>query len=285
MNITPELDTNAEIYTEVVQNFCDFMRDLEIEDNPIKIFTAYVYMLERGFLSYQHQFSSELSPAFTWLDRNEYIPMDMEGSVILGKYGVCRHTADFLNYVYSSLGYQSSQLFVYRPRFECFRLNLGKGSQPSQFQEMVEQIFSQYDSYIPQEDIADKINHTVNVVRSKNKKCIHILDSSSVGVGEKDTFHRLLFQDFIGISHVDQYATNISFDTYFHSNYHLAKTLIRSYPTNQEQDFSSMVEFYHQCSNYLMDLEWFYMANKGLYQEVSENYQKVYRRESKKENR
>ena len=112
-----EMKTIVEIYEDVVDELCQFYNKLEIVDDPMKVFEVCWYMCVNSYLS-SGQFFNGIPEGIINLEKKNIILMDIEGSVILADYGVCRNTTDFLSHVYEGLGYDSSQLFLYSPNME-----------------------------------------------------------------------------------------------------------------------------------------------------------------------
>lgn len=94
------------VYNEVLNNVSELFKQLEMND-PISVFSSFVYMTRAGYLSN---------------DKNIEYNMDlkdlkgMAGLDILRGKGVCRNFASLLKDVYTEMGYESNVLPVYTTR-------------------------------------------------------------------------------------------------------------------------------------------------------------------------
>lgn len=99
---TEEYQSLKGYYDKIINNFISLARSLDIQD-PIEIFSLYVYMYRGGYLSYNHQFIYDTDmkdlALFNGLD------------VIRGT-GVCRSISSMLTDIYQKMGFNSSNLSV-----------------------------------------------------------------------------------------------------------------------------------------------------------------------------
>lgn len=91
-----------QLYKTVVDNTIELMEELNIND-PVSIFSTYVYMYRHGYLSHNKTFTSN----FNTKDLGNIGGVD----IIRGK-GVCRTIASFLTDLYLQKGYDASSLAV-----------------------------------------------------------------------------------------------------------------------------------------------------------------------------
>ena len=104
-----ELDENKTkhirlLYDEFLNNYIKLCDELNIT-NPTEMYCMYEFLLQRGFLSYQHKFKYDSS-------RKYLKHVTLEGSTILTGYGVCRHIAPALADIYTKKGYHSKVIAI-----------------------------------------------------------------------------------------------------------------------------------------------------------------------------
>lgn len=90
------------LYNEVINRTTKLFKDLDI-NNPVEVFSAYVFMYRNGFLSHQNNFKYSIDlkdlPGLYGID------------IIRGK-GVCRTISSFLVNLYDNMGFDSSNIAV-----------------------------------------------------------------------------------------------------------------------------------------------------------------------------
>lgn len=114
---SPEYVSIKENYDLVVKNTKDLVEKLNIQDDPIKIFSLFIYLYRTGLLSYNHEFKYDM--------HMKDFPDLVGADVIRGK-GVCRSIASFLKDLYRELGYETRTLSV-NASSECIK-NLTQNS-------------------------------------------------------------------------------------------------------------------------------------------------------------
>lgn len=114
---SPEYVSIKENYDLVVKNTKDLVEKLNIQDDPIKIFSLFIYLYRTGLLSYNHEFKYDM--------HMKDFPDLLGADVIRGK-GVCRSIASFLKDLYRELGYETRTLSV-NASSECIK-NLTQNS-------------------------------------------------------------------------------------------------------------------------------------------------------------
>ncbi len=290
--ITPELKANVEIYEEVISNLCNLFIELGISDNPIEIYETFRYMYLKGYLSSKPYYDI-LPQSLIDLEGYGFIPMDTTGTILLTGYGVCRHTTDFLSYIYYALGYDNSVLSTYHPDL---RINVKVVSPTYGYltnpdgQKYIDRALEDVNLFGKQEfhvtksyDGIDVIidyyppeipfNHIMNIVKNKQDDTVHIVDTRYHCVGRK--IDSLMIQmNNAGLTHIDFVNPKPKFPTFYKTDYKSGlKLLERS--SDIEQDIRDSLIYREFCKRYRKKYEEFHANNQDNYKAVTENYKKL----------
>lgn len=292
MQVLPEVEENIQIYEEVIFNLCNLLIELGISDNPIEIFETFRYMYHQGYLSIQ-PYSDRIPDNYIALERNGFIAMDITGTLLLTGYGVCRHTTDFLSYIYHALGYENSILSTYHPDLRVNVIvrnpNFGFLSNP-EGQKYIDETIANMNLFGSEEVhitrnygdidvVADyypseqAFNHIMNIVKRKENDTVHIVDTRYHCVGERinDSSIRL---NNSGLTHIDFVNQTPMFPTYYDTDYQQGLKLLQK-QTDIDEDVRNSIIYREFCKRYKKRYEEFKTANQENYKAVSENYKKL----------
>lgn len=291
MSRNPEIRETVKIYENVIQNLCELFIKLDIHKDPIKIYETFIYMYTNGFLSNNGTYSDILPQNVINLELNGYIPIDIEGIILLYGYGVCRHTSDFLSHIYQTLGYEGSQLFTYHPSLNIHVDNYSKKFLlNSEAQKYIDEVTINLDlfsreefhftktfgnivvrvDYLPEQQFL--LNHTMNIVLDKNG-LLHILDTRYHCIGEKtnDNSIRLNYQ---GLTHTDFIQRDLFFHTYYGTNYFRGLGLLE-HETNIGIDMLTSVLCGESCKENIIAYEEFQLKNQINYNRITDNINRL----------
>lgn len=110
IKIKDDLSTINEIqkiYDEIIRHYSKLNRIFDF-NNPVEIFALYVYAVEKGYLSFHHNFE--------YGQTDEDVEKEISGlsslEIILG-HGVCRHFSAMLNDIFKESGVDSKRCYVF----------------------------------------------------------------------------------------------------------------------------------------------------------------------------
>lgn len=110
IKIKDDLSTINEIqkiYDEIIRHYSKLNRIFDF-NNPVEIFALYVYAVEKGYLSFHHNFE--------YGQTDEDVEKEISGlsgvEIILG-HGVCRHFSGMLNDIFKESGVESKKCYVF----------------------------------------------------------------------------------------------------------------------------------------------------------------------------
>ena len=316
LELTDEVKRNIEIYESVIFDISNLFVSLGINRQPVKVFETLYYMITNNYLS--KSIKKDCPPSFNKLENLNYVPLDIIGSFILAGYGVCRHKADLINRVCSSLGYKSSQLFVYSPNVNC-SVDLIKGVPNSRIQKYLDDALKDLD-YFSDSDISYEkkyqdavvnvsfrspkwlLNHTINIVSELDNNTIHIFDSlhHMIGISKKSVRLYMAYLDIPGIKRVYFTANpNIKShifdfkkesicsipeclsrnDTYYDTNYVLGFNLYGKFKSkNLNSYLSEYLSYIEKIKEFIPEFENFKYDHEEQYRQVLSNYRKLFRK-------
>ena len=298
MLITPEVKENIDIYEEILFQLCKLFIELGVSNNPLKIYETFRYMYQNGYLSIE-EYSNQIPSMYKDLEGNGFIPMDATGTFLFTNYGVCRHTSDFLSHIYSGLGYDNSQLFTYHPDIRIRIKNCGTEFLTNKdAQEYIDFSLSDFNyfereerhiarhlgdisimvDYFPSPPICGHIlsNHTMNIVRNKDERRVHIVDTRYHSVGERISKKRVRLNN-CGLTHVNYVQTNVRFHTYYGTDYRHGLELLKE-KTEIDKDVLSSILYRDFCKKFIEKYKEFKRQNQKGYMQVTNNYQKLLKR-------
>lgn len=293
-NISPEIRLSVEIYEEVIQNLCEFYRNIGINESPIKIYETFRYMYLNSYLS-SGKYSDNIPGLFRKLEFLGYVPIDVSGIVLLANYGICRHTTGFLAHVYSGLSYESSQLFVYEPHLNFLVNNHGTefltnyhaqkyidaalqgfdlfSEEEAHFVKIYDDIEVKID-YFPSKD---KPNHTINIVKNKNESRSYILDVLSHRIGDIIDEKNIVLHD-LGLTYAVFVDLNPKFNTYYNTDYENGLWLLNTFDTQTAKDVLDSALFRDECPKFEREYKEFKLNNQRKFDVVADNLQQLIRR-------
>ena len=110
IKIKDDLSTINEIqkiYDEIIRHYSKLNRIFDF-NNPVEIFALYVYAVEKGYLSFHHNFE--------YGQTDDDVEKEISGlsgvEIILG-HGVCRHFSGMLNDIFKESGVESKKCYVF----------------------------------------------------------------------------------------------------------------------------------------------------------------------------
>lgn len=286
-----EMKTIVKIYEDVVCELCQFYTKMEIDDDPMKVFEVFWYMCVNSYLS-SGQFFNGIPESIINLEKKNIIFMDIEGSVILADYGVCRNTTDFLSHIYAGLGYDSSQLFLYSPNMETRYYLKSTSVTIEELRRCVDDAKSNVDPYskesihlvreydkvkvvVNYRPTEDPPNHTVNIVKSKREKRIYIVDMQHHRVGSVIDETMLLSSDLI-FNYTDYVISRVNYDTYYDkTDYDWGFFLLNEYDTRFKQDLLASSLYRDDAPKLASEYRAFKLKNKEKYDTIKNEYQKL----------
>ncbi len=279
MLIAPEVKENIDIYEEILFQLCKLFIELGVSNNPLKIYETFRYMYQNGYLSIE-EYSDQIPSTYK-------------------DYGVCRHTSDFLSHIYSNLGYDNSQLFTYHPDIRIRIKNCGTEFLTNKdAQEYIDFSLSDFNyfereerhiarhlgdisimvDYFPSPPICGHIlsNHTMNIVKNKDERRVHIVDTRYHSVGERISKKRIRLNN-CGLTHVDYVQIGVRFHTYYGTDYRQGLELLKE-KTEIDKDVLSSILYRDFCQKFIEKYKEFKRQNQKGYMQVTNNYQKLLKR-------
>lgn len=110
IKIKDELSTINEIqkiYDEIIRHYSKLNEVFDF-NNPVEIFALYVYAVEKGYLSFHHNFEYGQTD-----DEAEKEILGLSGVEIILGHGVCRHFSGMLNDIFKESGVESKKCYVF----------------------------------------------------------------------------------------------------------------------------------------------------------------------------
>lgn len=110
IKIKDDLSTINEIqkiYDEIIRHYSKLNEVFDF-NNPVEIYALYVYAVEKGYLSFHHNF--EYGQTYDDLKKEIFGLSSLE--IILG-HGVCRHFSGMLNDIFKESGVDSKRCYVF----------------------------------------------------------------------------------------------------------------------------------------------------------------------------
>lgn len=110
IKIKDDLSTINEIqkiYDEIIRHYSKLNRIFDF-NNPVEIFALYVYAVEKGYLSFHHNFEHGQTD-----DDVEKEIFGLSGVEIILGHGVCRHFSAMLNDIFKESGVDSKKCYVF----------------------------------------------------------------------------------------------------------------------------------------------------------------------------
>ena len=110
IKIKDELSTINEIqkiYDEIIRHYSKLNEVFDF-NNPVEIFALYVYAVEKGYLSFHHNFEYGQTD-----DETEKEILGLSGVEIILGHGVCRHFSGMLNDIFKERGVDSKKCYVF----------------------------------------------------------------------------------------------------------------------------------------------------------------------------
>lgn len=309
ITLPDEIKEIIDIYEEVIFDLGLFISSLGIKDDPIKVAETFYYMYSNGYLSAYKHFEKIYPNSFQKLN-DDYMTMDIMGSIIIAGYGVCRHVADFLNHLLSNLGYISSQLFMYDPRLQAV-INKPKNTTNFtyyQLQEYIDKALKGFNLFSLDETAFEKrydgftveakyypplslnesnlINHTINIVLSKISAHQFIYDAHTyiydahthkIGKIIGDSCIKLFEIDRPGVTYKQFARFSFDFPTYYKNQYAnpyiLGSTLFHDYDTMPiEETLERAVAFIPHVKEFIPAFDNFSALHEEQYRRVHRKY-------------
>lgn len=110
INLKDDLSTINEIqkiYDEIIRHYSKLNEVFDF-NNPVEIFALYVYAVEKGYLSFHHNFEYGQTD-----DEAEKEILGLSGVEIILGHGVCRHFSGMLNDIFKESGVDSKKCYVF----------------------------------------------------------------------------------------------------------------------------------------------------------------------------
>ena len=110
INLKDDLSTINEIqkiYDEIIRHYSKLNEVFDF-NNPVEIFALYVYAVEKGYLSFHHNFEYGQTD-----DETEKEILGLSGVEIILGHGVCRHFSGMLNDIFKESGVDSKKCYVF----------------------------------------------------------------------------------------------------------------------------------------------------------------------------
>lgn len=110
IKIKDDLSTINEIqkiYDEIIRHYSKLNEVFDF-NNPVEIYSLYVYAVEKGYLSFHHNFEYGQTD-----DEFEKEILGLSGVEIILGHGVCRHFSGMLNDIFKENGVDSKMCYVF----------------------------------------------------------------------------------------------------------------------------------------------------------------------------
>ncbi len=96
------------LYEKFIKDYKEYLDDINAND-PFKIFCIFDYMLDNGYLSYNHEYNY----AFDKSNIKDFFRYLSDGTCVLTGSGVCRNASTLLDDIYRVTNYKHSLVYVY----------------------------------------------------------------------------------------------------------------------------------------------------------------------------
>jgi hypothetical protein len=290
-------DEVAKLYNEVIDKASNLYIKIGIDKDILAIYLFYLTMMEKGYFSENLCVTSIIPDDYIKLEDRSRLPLDLCGSYIMNGYSQCRHTTDFLSHIYRNLGFDSSQLFVYRPKIKYNVITKHYISSDEINYYMSEAIkdFNVYSReehhFIKEIDIA-KVqidfepqltktfpNHTLNIVRDTNTNESLILDSHAKRIGDKSEETAIRLYNYDGWYYVD-YVFNDFCDfftkvSYYGTDYSRGVKILKHNDFHVQTNLEKLKLLKNEVEKYNSLLKSFWKDNKKLYSKTSDEIKKL----------
>lgn len=278
---------NIQIYEDVISDLCKLYENMGISENIVKVFEYFRYMYMNGYLS-SKDFQDGITDSFINLEN--YIPMDVCGLLVMAGVGVCRHTTDFLDHIYNNLKYISSRLFVYYPdtrvtienREQDFLTNYHA-------QKLIDEVLKEIDlfgqekqvvsrdfdgvlvkiEYLPSKTVP---NHVVNIVEDSKAKRSYILDTRYHAVGEIVDEKKIILNNLgLKSSAYPEQHPNSLYHTYYNTDYEQGIWILNGYDTIVDQDVMCSILYRDSAAKFESEYKNFKKRNQDRFNTVANN--------------
>lgn len=287
-------------YKEIVYNLTLFLESIGVSSDVTAINFIVKYMISCGFFTNNEILTSSMLPKDVVDMELHYLKLCNTGMMLPYGFVSCRHIANFLWTIYSFLGYQNSQLFVYEPIVKSY-VNFGDNDiSDIQVQKNIDSILGKLDLFSLSDFQIQKIidgieyeisyqkaapaeigcgNHTINIVLDKQNK-LHLLDSTADRVATKTSQFDILYMHIDEVRHVWEFVI-----PYFNNNYRYARwkfknaiSLLERYDTVPvDEEFEKMREIEKECERLMSEFRKFKQDNSRYYNSISGSVMKLVR--------
>lgn len=283
------IDENIKIYEEVIVDYAKFLSSLGVNDDPIKVYEIYRYMIFNKYLS-SGSVGSYLPKKVLSIDE-KFLKIDNCGCLVLASFATCRHLTDFLRHIYEKLGYVSSQLFVYHPRVSAdVYPKIGTLTRVDA-QKYVDEAEKDLDVF-SDEDITytkiigdvkvvvrykhdpNKPNHTVNILKRTHEERVYILDAMENCLGDIIDENEILMHDQ-GFTYKYYVYHDVPFTTYYGTNFDIGEYLLNEYDTNIEDDMRKSIEARKLAKELTDEFKEFKIIHQDAYDTVKNNFKRL----------
>lgn len=255
---TEDYSEVKELYDGVVLNVSNLMKELHVENDPVKVFAVYEYLYKNGYLSYGK-------------DNNYNVDIKdfsgLQGADVINGNGVCRSYASLLTDIYRNLGIESYNLVV-RTDKECIEHSPRLGNYPKKERDLkTKKLVTAVMKFTKNLKIS---NHVINIVKQEGK--VFVLDPTNDAFLQKGDHNLLVLANNseYGMKKDRFYPTiNKAMKVYDHMeidanvNEMLDKTTI-SYEEYKDRYLSAL----KLCDKHQPRFDLFYMENKDLYEKI-----------------
>lgn len=287
-------------YKEIIYNLAIFLESTGVSSDATAINMIVKYMMSCGFFTNNELLpSSKLSKDVVDMELH-YLRLDNMGMMVPYGFVSCRHIANFLYTLYSFLGYQNSQLFVYEPIVKSY-VDFGDNDIPGvQVQKNIDSILGKLDLFslsdFQIQEIIDGVryeityqkinpagitggNHTINIVLDKQNE-LHLFDSTFDRVASKTSDLNILYMHEDEVRHIWQFVIpyfNNSF-RYTRRKFKNAISLLERYDTASiDEEFRKMREYEKECERLIPEFRKFHQDNGRYYDNISSSVMRLVR--------
>lgn len=239
------------LYDEVIKNTSDLMKDMEAND-PISIFSTYVYMQRNGYFSKEHENAYNMDLH----DMN-----NLMGADVINSSGVCRSYASMLRDIYNYMGFDSSVITVF-----ATPENINDFKKLSVVPKKIsdESTKKKVDKIVKLTKLLHLGNHAITIVKDNDKN--YTLDPTNDGFIIPNKAHNLLTSDNPTSSMKYRSLSTLMFKRNL-----LAVRKQLMMPTITREEYEKIYLVMQDRMDRNKDLmEKFYSENKELYDEISE---------------
>lgn len=278
-----EINHLNEIYQQILHNVVRFLEKIEVTNDIREIYVFLKYMITNSYLSKNEITNADILRDIQNLE-DIYLRLDNCGSLIFFGCNKCRHIADFYRRIYTILGFENSQLFLYIPHL---KIQLSSNNSKNDLvgkEDNINKLISSLNlkslSGFNLEKTIDNLklniiykqanpkelrfgNHTVNIILDKQGKT-HIYDIQYpfYTKDNQDIFHFF-------------YTENLYLPAYlisetFYNIYLKGITLLENYPNiNKQEETTALLKLSEICQSYTKEFNSFYHKNLKNYKEAN----------------